>query len=240
MLLVLIKDLLTYHSVLLRLLRSSSTSGWRLCLSAVLRCLSEIPTRPPPDGNTRILASGRSYIDLTRGGKGASRPLPLAVAQSVFHSVCHWLHIHSPLATMNPHRPGGGPRQHYRPDGSRRRTAGELAKRAAKAAARAAAAAAGAAGGGAAKPAGPVVADAGASAGVLCQPRFRSPRPSQGSCQPRHQLQPRLLLQPRPRQLPLDLHMAPTPIECSTRHPALQLALSRVEMGNGPGCPLSK
>ena len=94
---------------------------------------------------------------------GASRPLPLAVAQSVFHSVCHWLHIHSPLATMNPHRPGGGPRQHSRPDGSRRRTAGELAKRAAKAAARAAAAAAGAAGGGAAKPAGPVVADAGAS-----------------------------------------------------------------------------
>ena len=58
---------------------------------------------------------------------------------------------------------GGGPRQHSRPDGSRRRTAGELAKRAAKAAARAAAAAAGAAGGGAAKPAGPVVADAGAS-----------------------------------------------------------------------------
>ena len=96
-----------------------------------------------------------------------SRPLPLAVAQSVFHSVCNWLHIHSPLAIMNPHRPGGGPRQHYRPDGSRRRTAGELAKRAAKAAARAAAAAAGAAGGGAANPAGPVVADAGASAGVL-------------------------------------------------------------------------
>ena len=145
-----------------------------------------------------------------------SRPLPLAVAQSVFHSVCNWLHIRSPLAAMNPHRPGGRPRQHYRPDGSRRRTAGELAKRAAKAAARAAAAAAGAAGGGAAKPAGPVVADAGVSAGVLVP---------QGSCQPRHQLQPRLLLQPRPRQLHLDLHMAPTPIECSTRHPALQLAL---------------
>ena len=36
------------------------------------------------------------------------------------------------------HRPNGGPRQHYRPDGSRRRTAGELAKRAARAAARAA------------------------------------------------------------------------------------------------------
>ena len=36
------------------------------------------------------------------------------------------------------HRPKGGPRQHYRPDGSRRRTAGELAKRAARAAERAA------------------------------------------------------------------------------------------------------
>ena len=93
-----------------------------------------------------------------------SRPLPSAVAQSVFHSICNWLHTRSPLATMNPHRPGGGPRQHYRPDGSRRRTAGELAKRAA---ARAAAAAADAAGGGAAKPAGPVAAKDGTSAGAL-------------------------------------------------------------------------
>ncbi|CAE7559079.1 Trpt1 [Symbiodinium sp. CCMP2592] len=35
------------------------------------------------------------------------------------------------------YRPAGGPRQHYRPDGTRRRTAGELAKRAARAAAKA-------------------------------------------------------------------------------------------------------
>ncbi|CAE7712864.1 unnamed protein product, partial [Symbiodinium sp. CCMP2592] len=34
-------------------------------------------------------------------------------------------------------RPGGGPRQHYRPDGIRRRTAGEITKRAARAAAKA-------------------------------------------------------------------------------------------------------
>ena len=70
------------------------------------------------------------------------RSLPPAAAQRVFHAVFDWLHACSLLAIMNPHRPGGGPRQHYRPDGSRRRTAGELAKRAAKAAARAAAAAA--------------------------------------------------------------------------------------------------
>ena len=105
-----------------------------------------------------------------------NRPLPSAVAQSVFHSVCNWLHTLSPLATMNPHRPGGGPRQHYRPDGSRRRTAGELAKRAAKAAARAAAAAAGAAGaagGGAAKSAGP--------AGSRCRHFCRRPSANPGS-----------------------------------------------------------
>ena len=96
-----------------------------------------------------------------------SRSLSSAITQRVFHLVCNWLHTRSPLATMNPHRPGGGPRQHYRPDGSRRRTAGELAKRAAKAAARAAAAAADAAGGGAAKPAGPVAAKDGSSAGAL-------------------------------------------------------------------------
>ena len=97
------------------------------------------------------------------------RSLPPAAAQSVFHAVFDWLHACSPLAIMNPHRPGGGPRQHYRPDGSRRRTAGELAKRAAKAAARAAAAAADAAGGGVAQPAGPAVAKDGASTGTPAQ-----------------------------------------------------------------------
>ena len=89
------------------------------------------------------------------------RSPPSAVAQSVIHLFCNWLYTCSSLATMNPHRPGGGPRQHYRPDGSRRRTAGELAKRAARAAARAAA---DAAGGGAAKPAATVAADAGTQA----------------------------------------------------------------------------
>ena len=97
------------------------------------------------------------------------RPTLSAAAQSVLHSAFNWLCACSPLAAMNPHRPGGGPRQHYRPDGSRRRTAGELAKRAVKAAARAAAAAADAAGGGAAKPAGPVVAKDGTSAGAPAQ-----------------------------------------------------------------------
>ena len=38
---------------------------------------------------------------------GASRPLPLAVAQSVFHSVCHWLHIHSPFGYHESPSSGG-------------------------------------------------------------------------------------------------------------------------------------
>ena len=111
------------------------------------------------------------YRSYTRKQRRAHkhRSLPPAVAQSVFHAVFDWLHACSPLAIMNPHRPGGGPRQHYRPDGSRRRTAGELAKRAAKAAARAAAAAADAAGDGAAQPAGPAAAKDGTSAGALVQ-----------------------------------------------------------------------
>ena len=97
--------------------------------------------------------------------KHKHRSLPPAAAQRVFHAAFDWLRTCSLFAIMNPHRPGGGPRQHYRPDGSRRRTAGELAKRAAKAAARAAAAAADAAGGGVAKPAVPAVAKEGAPAG---------------------------------------------------------------------------
>ena len=101
--------------------------------------------------------------------KHKHRSLPPAAAQRVFHAAFDWLRTCSRFAIMNPHRPGGGPRQHYRPDGSRRRTAGELAKRAAKAAARAAAAAADAAGGGVAKPAVPAVAKEGAPAGHPAQ-----------------------------------------------------------------------
>ena len=152
MLLVFPKDQLTYHSVLLRLSRSSSTSGWRLCLSAVLRCLSAIPTRPPPGWTHQHPCQWQVlYRSYSRRQRRLSRrackrrPSPSAVAQSVFHLFCNWLCTCSPLAAMNPHRPGGG---HYRP---RRRTAGELAKRAARAAARAAAA--GPAGGAAAGPA---------------------------------------------------------------------------------------
>ena len=61
------------------------------------------------------------------------------LVQHAVHLFCSWFVPCRFSASMNPHRPGGGPRQHYRPDGSRRRSAGELAKRAARAAARAAA-----------------------------------------------------------------------------------------------------
>ena len=121
----------------------------------------------PHPGQWQVLyrSYSRKQRRLCRASK--RRPLPSGVAQSVLRLVYNWLHTRSLLATMNPHRPGGGPRQHYRPDGSRCRTAGELAKRAARAAARAAAAAADADGGGAAKPAGPVAAKDGTSAGAL-------------------------------------------------------------------------
>ena len=61
------------------------------------------------------------------------------LVQHTVNLFCSWLVPCSFSASMSSHRPGGGPRQHYRPDGSRRRTAGELAKHAARAAARAAA-----------------------------------------------------------------------------------------------------
>ena len=155
-----------------------------------------------------------------------SRSLPSAVAQSVLYSVCNWLHTRSPLATMNPHRPGGGPRQHYRPDGSRLRTAGELAKRAAKAAARAAAAAAaatGAAGGGAATPAGPVAADAGTSAGALVPTQVPVSTAPTGELSASVSASASSSAAAPSRRLHLDLHRAPTPAECSTRPPALLL-----------------
>ena len=145
------------------------------------------------------------------------RPLPSAVSQSVLRLVCNWLHTRSPLATMNPHRPGGGPRQHYRmAHGAGLLVSWQRGQR------------------------GPLpvlqplllmqmeVAPRNLLAllrprtallpGPLCQPRFRYPRPPLGSRPPLPQppLQPqlRLLLQPR------DLHTVPTPVECSTRPPA--------------------
>ena len=165
-----------HPAVLLRRLTSSTMPGWSPCLPAQHGCLPAHPNPLPLHGNTRTLANGRSCIGPIQGDNGDSPadhagigPYLSAIAQCVIHSAYNWLCACSPLAAMNPHRPGGGPRQHYRPDGSRRRTAGELAKRAAKAAARAAAAAADAAGGGAAKPAGPVVAKDGTSAGAPAQ-----------------------------------------------------------------------
>ena len=59
---------------------------------------------------------------------------PGKFAQLLVHPRCRFLR-------MTGFRPKGGKRQHYRPDGTRRRTAGELAARAARAEARANAAA---------------------------------------------------------------------------------------------------
>ena len=129
------------------------------CTRTVACCLDRTPHGRSYPHPCQWQVLHRSYSRRQRRLSRHARerwPLPSAVTQCAIHSFCDWLLTRSVLATMNPHRPGGGPRQHYRPDGSRRRTAGELAKRAARAAARAA----DAAGGGAAKPAATVVADA--------------------------------------------------------------------------------
>ena len=190
---------------------------------------------PHTTGATRILASGRSYIAPFEEATATLPPSTRTVVSALSCcAACHPLVLQAafhlqPFGYHEPPPSGGRARQHYRPDGSRRRTAGELAKRAARAAARAAA---DAAGGGAAKPAAAVAADASTQA-VTPVPKQApvSTPPTQGSCQPLPQLPPRPRLWPRPRQPHLDLSMAPYPGRM--QHPPPSIAAGPKLDGDG-------